>query len=164
MTTRYPNSLPTVFIVQDDKKDNSKMSDQPTQNGTGTPPQQPQQININTAPGPRDFPEMPYSWNVRVTGPEGFDEQFTVRAVNEKPFMDRVAQLKRDLTERGYKATATRAPQAGNAAPAPAEETAPLCAIHNVPMKKRTGRNGQAFWSCAEKLSDGQWCQYRPKQ
>jgi len=129
---------------------------------TGAQTQQPQNINIHTAPAPRDFPEMPYSANVRAVDADGFEWQFTARAVNEKPFMERIEHLRDELKRRGYKPAGTRATGSAPTG-APADEPAPLCVIHNTPMKKRS-KDGRSWWSCTEKLADGQWCQYRPKQ
>jgi hypothetical protein len=40
-------------------------------------------------------------------------------------------------------------------------ESAPICAIHKLPMVRVNGRRGE-FWSCHEKLDDGSYCPYRP--
>jgi hypothetical protein len=42
-----------------------------------------------------------------------------------------------------------------------AQERAPQCAIHHVPMVKVQGRRGE-FWSCHQRNEDGSWCSYRP--
>ena len=131
-----------------------------------TQTQTPAQVTINNKPS--DFPEMPYSWNVQVLSPEGFGEMFTVRAVNENGFLPRVGRIKAYLTENGYKPMPARsgpAPaQAATAAGDPAtEEKPPLCIIHNTPMKRRS-KDGRSWWSCTQKLGDGQWCNYRPKE
>src|SRR5581483_7219596 len=42
-----------------------------------------------------------------------------------------------------------------------AEEQAPICKIHNVPMVQVQGRKGP-FWSCHEKNADDSWCRYKP--
>jgi len=131
---------------------------------TGAQTQQPQNINIHTAPAPRDFPEMPYSANVRAVDADGFEWQFTARAVNEKPFMERIEHLRDELKKRGYKPVTGRAASVSTSANEPQAESAPLCAIHNAPMQKRQGRGGQSFWSCPKKLDNGDWCPYRPKQ
>jgi hypothetical protein len=136
----------------------------PDQNGnTQTQQQQPAQVTINTTK-PSDFPEMPYSWNVTAVSPEGFNEMFTVRAVNEKPFLDRITQIKKYLTASNYKPAAQRGAAGAPAASAsePTEQ-APICAIHHEPLKKRQGTGGKSFWSCPKKLEDGSWCPYRPK-
>lgn len=39
------------------------------------------------------------------------------------------------------------------------EAFAPRCPEHGVPMRYRQGRYG-AFWSCARKDADGNWCSY----
>lgn len=120
---------------------------------------QPAQVTINNQT-PNDFPEMPYSWNARMIGAEGFEEQFTVRAVNDKPFLQRVARLKAELIAAGYKPIGRSAAQAAST---PEAESVPNCAIHGTPMAKRTGKGGNSFWSCPKKLDNGEWCPYRPK-
>src|SRR3954466_9048642 len=42
----------------------------------------------------------------------------------------------------------------------PEEAQAPLCGIHHRPMKLMSGRRGQ-FWSCHERMPNGDWCDYR---
>lgn len=37
------------------------------------------------------------------------------------------------------------------------ELVAPLCPVHQAPMKYRKGRLGP-FWSCATRKSSGEWC------
>lgn len=126
---------------------------------------QPQHVTINTAPAPRDFPEMPYSANVRATDVNGFEWQFTARAVNESPFAERIARLQKYLLANNFKPTPSRggATTTVNTASESPIEPAPLCAIHKEPMAKRQGKNGQSFWSCPKKLDNGDWCPYRPK-
>lgn len=41
------------------------------------------------------------------------------------------------------------------------EHEAPICQVHQLPMVKVRGRRG-AFWSCHQRLPDGQFCSYRP--
>ena len=40
-------------------------------------------------------------------------------------------------------------------------EVPPLCEVHQMPMTWQHGRKGY-FWSCHEKLPNGDWCKYRP--
>lgn len=51
------------------------------------------------------------------------------------------------------------------AQPAPEEtpeaEEAPLCAVHQQPMRRQLGKYG-GFWSCHQKNADGSYCSYRP--
>jgi enoyl reductase-like protein len=43
-----------------------------------------------------------------------------------------------------------------------AEQAAPICEVHQVPMVLVQGKKGP-FWSCHERVGDG-WCKYRPPQ
>lgn len=38
---------------------------------------------------------------------------------------------------------------------------APVCPIHQTPMKSRSGQFGQ-FWSCGTRLPNGRWCNQKP--
>ena len=38
---------------------------------------------------------------------------------------------------------------------------APVCAVHQVPLVRMTGKRGP-FWSCHQKQDDGRFCTYRP--
>jgi hypothetical protein len=136
-------------------------------NGNAPAPQvqapQPQPQTAPLSVTPAMFPEMPYSANVRAVDADGFEWQFTVRGVNETPFMTRVGNLKATLLKGGYKPATPRSAQPHPQATAgPETEPAPLCAIHKTQMKKRS-KDGRSWWSCTEKLDDGQWCQYRPR-
>ena len=108
--------------------------------------------------------EAPYSWNVAVQDANGFIEMFTVRAVSEKGFRERVARVKAQLLAENY----TPAPTRGASATAHADEAqpenaaAPLCAIHKTPMQKRQGKRGESFYSCPQRLDNGEFCPYRP--
>ena len=119
----------------------------------------------NITPAPVELPgapivemnEAPYSWNATALDTNGWLEQFTVRAVSERGFLQRVGQLKAQLNAQGYKPASRYNHSAG----ARENEPAPVCAIHNKPMHQRQGKNG-SFWSCAEKLGDGTYCPYKP--
>lgn len=120
-----------------------------------------------TKPAPViDMHEAPYSWNVSAQDENGFIEMFTVRAVSFDGFMSRVEMMKARLQERGYKPAPTRGASSSAAQASAANEThadaAPLCGIHKTPMQERTGRNGQKFWSCPQRLDTGEFCPYRP--
>ncbi|MCL4552141.1 MAG: hypothetical protein M1305_01090 [Candidatus Marsarchaeota archaeon] len=41
------------------------------------------------------------------------------------------------------------------------DEDVPTCAVHNVPMVKRSGKYGE-FWSCQKRNPNGSYCSYRP--
>src|SRR4051812_39875792 len=40
-------------------------------------------------------------------------------------------------------------------------EEPPICAVHQVSMIRVQGRKGP-FWSCHEKLANGDWCKFKP--
>jgi hypothetical protein len=117
-----------------------------------------------TKPAPQiEMHEAPYSWNCTAIDPNGFSEMFTVRAVSAEGFNARVAQLKSNLLDLGYKPAPTRGTPASAPAPTATSEPAPICGIHKTPMIKRTGARG-TFYSCPQKLDTGEFCPYRPKQ
>jgi hypothetical protein len=117
-----------------------------------------------TKPAPiLEMHEAPYSWNCTAIDPNGFSEMFTVRAVSAEGFYARVAQMKSNLVDLGYKPAPTRGTPASAPAPTATSEPAPICGIHKTPMIKRTGARG-TFYSCPQKLDTGEFCPYRPKQ
>ncbi len=71
------------------------------------------------------------------------------------------ATLLRDAKAVAKPATTLTAPPAGPLAPTAELTAAPLCAVHQVPMVRVQGKRGP-FWSCHEKLPNGDWCAYRP--
>jgi hypothetical protein len=83
---------------------------------------------------------------------------FTVRAVSEKGFFARIANVKAQLSRLDYRPAPTR----GAAIPSASQEDAPMCGIHGKPMQRRQGRNG-SFWSCPEKFANGEYCNFKPK-
>lgn len=44
----------------------------------------------------------------------------------------------------------------------PADESAPVCEFHQVPMTWQDSAYGR-FWSCHRRNPDGSWCSYRPQ-
>lgn len=113
------------------------------------------------------LPEAPAAWNTLVMDADGFEEQFTLRAATARELMTRVGEMKNYLKQKGYRPVQRRSASAKDGAgqtndAEPAQEQAPLCAIHNVPMERRS-KNGKSWWSCSKKLDNGEWCPYRPK-
>ena len=43
------------------------------------------------------------------------------------------------------------------------DQVAPICPVHQTPMKLRDGEYGQ-FWSCGRRNQDGNWCREKPDQ
>lgn len=150
-------------------------------NGTTRAPAQPPPLNVAPLPPPVSIPshtpapaateakpapilemhEAPYSWNCTAIDPNGFSEMFTVRAVSAEGFYARVAQMKSNLLDLGYKPAPTRG-TAASASPS-TNEPAPVCAIHGTPMQKRQ-KDGRSWYSCPQKLDNGEYCPYKPKQ
>lgn len=136
------------------------------------PPSAPQanaQPALETKPAPViEMTEAPYSWNVSAQDENGFVEMFTVRAVSEKGFLERVARVKQMLADANYKPAPTRGAYAASSAGSSAAQSAndanadaaPTCGIHGTPMQKRQGKNG-AFWSCPQKFANGNYCNYK---
>lgn len=106
--------------------------------------------------------EASFSWNSLARDENDWEEQFTVRAATGAELIHRVNALKAHLIKSGYKPITRRNNPPRGEANTPESEPAPLCAIHKTPMQKRS-KDGRSWWSCVEKLDDGQWCQYRPK-
>lgn len=106
-----------------------------------------------------EMSEAPYSWNVFAMSPDGYREQFTVRAITHEGFTARVTKMKEVLKDLGYSPAKARE---ATGETVPAQEAAPICPYHKVPMEKRQGKNG-FFWSCHNKIEGtDQWCQYKP--
>ena len=105
------------------------------------------------------FTEAPASINVRVLSPAGFDYQLTMRASRVGDVLNQAQELERWLLKHDWTPAASRP-----AAPSTTATTGepPICPYHNKPMTRRS-RDGRSWWSCNEKLSNDEWCQYRPK-
>jgi len=95
--------------------------------------------------------EAPYSWNARVIGAEGWEEQYTVRAISADGFAKRVAALKVELIGLGYHPAPSKGNGSSASASAPASEAQAqpaqpdkvrLCPKHGTPLEKREGKNG----------------------
>lgn len=111
-----------------------------------------------------ELTEAPFSWNVTAEAEDGWNEMFTVRALDSGEFIKRVEGVKKYLASKGYKPASRGKPQAAPVVNAPAMngEEAPVCPYHKEPMTKRQGKNGM-FWSCHHKIEGtDQWCQYKP--
>jgi hypothetical protein len=120
-----------------------------------------QAINTNgaaTTAAPATFSEAPASINVRVVSPAGFDYQLTMRAARVGDVLNQAQELEKWLINHDWKPAGQRVLPTGNSVPT---EDAPLCAIHKVPMARKT-KDGRSWWSCSHKLDDGSWCPYRP--
>ncbi|MBM4448988.1 MAG: hypothetical protein FJ015_07115 [Chloroflexi bacterium] len=109
-------------------------------------------------------PEALVSWSVKYWTPSGYDAQLTIRvgatAEDLKSVMGLAETALRAMGERGCK------PQIGKgkveSAEGNHEEAPPLCGFHKTPMVKRQSKQGGFFWSCPQKLDNGEWCSYRP--
>lgn len=141
------------------------MSTQPIANAAPAPPSTPPAPPTPPQPTPQDERSVAAAIGggavtLRYFTREGFDATIQVALTDGRVAL-RVATM---LAERiaalgGRPVPAIGAPVAGASGDA---QGAPVCAIHGRPMERRQGRNG-SFWSCPEKLADGQWCPYRPK-
>lgn len=125
------------------------------------PTQTPAQLNTQTNGAPVvEMHDAPYSWTLTAIDEGGFSEMFTVRAVTEKGFFERIARTKTQLIAQNYKPAPTRSTTASTHT---TNEQAPMCGIHKEPMQRKQGKNG-SFWACQHKLDNGEYCPYRPKQ
>ena len=105
--------------------------------------------------------EAPASATVRATHTAtGYEWMLTCRADSVRDLVARVEYLTTWLADNGWTPATTRpaAPSSTTAAGDPP----PVCPYHDKPMTRRS-RDGRSWWSCNEKLPNGEWCQYRPK-
>src|SRR5947209_11330750 len=93
--------------------------------------------------------------------PDGFRVTLSFSAARVDELRQACEKAGRALKAAGWSAAAAPVSTNGNGHAAPPAEQAPLCGFHNTPMEKRQGRNG-TFWSCPQKLQNGEWCSYRP--
>ena len=118
------------------------------------------QVVTTTAPAPAPtHAEAPASATVKAVDPAGFECLLTVRSDTARDLIDRAAVLSTWLADHGWQ-PATRSARAQAAQVDDGEP--PICPYHNKPMTRRS-KDGRSWWSCSEKLSNGEWCQYRPK-
>lgn len=120
----------------------------------GTPP-------ATVAP-PDTHTEAPLSVNWSMRDQHGALVQITMRDGCTSEMLNHLFETRRAFMDRALKAGWTVRKGAETAEPAGDSEDAPLCAIHNKPMVKRS-KDGRSWWSCNEKLPDGSWCPYKPK-
>lgn len=113
----------------------------------------------SAAPSPTHA-EAPASATVKAVDPAGYEWLLTVRSDSARELVDRAAVLSTWLADHGWQ-PATRAARA-QAAPTDDTGELPICPYHNKAMTRRS-KDGRSWWSCSEKLSNGEWCQYRPK-
>ncbi len=112
-------------------------------------------------------PSPPATVEIEYISARGFACRLTVVAVTGSAALDAARGAEKKLVELGARPRPEPRPVALPSSSAPAAaaappEAIPQCAIHHTPMAKRTGRNGQSFWSCPQHLDDGSWCPYRP--
>ncbi len=88
------------------------------------------------------------------------DGRHTVSATTDDPAETKTALA---WTKATYEALVSR--YGSKAAPVdttePAEEEAPMCEVHQLPMHRMQGKKGP-FWSCHERDESGNFCSYRP--
>ena len=110
---------------------------------------------------PQVWTEAPASATFRVTTPGGYEVLLTTRASKMADLIAQLATLETWLIDRDWKPAGQRPQAPGNGQSEDEAAQAPLCGFHGNPMQKRQGRNG-AFWSCSQKLPNGEFCSYRP--
>lgn len=122
----------------------------------------------NTPPTPTTptatYSEAPASATAKVISPNGYEWLVTMRSTRVSDLLTEAGQLEAWLGEHGWHPAptgrASTASSNGNGQTS-TDEAAPVCAIHGKPMTRRS-KDARTWWSCAEKLPDGQWCPYRP--
>jgi len=123
------------------------------------------QVSTNGATpavAPASFSEAPASATVEAFDASGRRWLLTTRATTTGELLTRLPVLATWLDDHGWQARTPGKTSQGDAANSVPTEPAPMCAIHNKPMTRRS-KDGRSWWSCSEKLADGTWCPYRPK-
>ena len=119
--------------------------------------------NGHTPTAPASFSEAPASATVEAYDQGGRRWLLTTRAATTGELLTRLPVLTGWLDDHGWQARAAGKASQGDAVNSVQSEAAPICAIHNKPMTRRTTKDGtRSFWSCSERLSDGTYCPYRP--
>lgn len=104
------------------------------------------------------LPEAPASATVKVISPNGFEILFTIRDTDAAMLFRRVQSMVGYLEHSGY----TPPPQRGGRSKktyvqAPADGGAPLCPVHNAPMKA----SQYGGWYCSRKDDAGNYCSHK---
>lgn len=86
------------------------------------------------------LPEAPASATVKIKSPNGFEYLFTMRDEKASNLLYKMQAMEKHLIEKGYTALAQ------NAYGKPQVPTKP-CPKHNVPMKEKTSKTGEKFYS-----------------
>jgi hypothetical protein len=67
------------------------------------------------------------------------------------------------LPGKGVPALPSEGQESSSESPHSSNDTEPpICAVHHLPMVKVQGKKG-AFWSCHQKVPDGSWCAFKPR-
>ena len=109
------------------------------------------------------LPEAPASATIRVYI-DDFSTLITMRGTETKDIVRQVEFIIDFAKKKGWKSTWDKgtAPATGGstysrAPKPPPDPNAPMCPVHNRPMRKFSGKFGD-FWKCTAKLGDNQWC------
>lgn len=96
------------------------------------------------------FTEAPASFNVKCISPQGFDCMLTLRDVDAPGLMTRAWNALNWLAEKGF--TPTTAPAAARSGNGGGNGNAPLCPVHQKPMKESSKKPGT--WYCTAKIAE----------
>ena len=97
-----------------------------------------------------ELPEAPVSITVRGYY-KGFSVLITKRNADGKVELKKIIGAIDNMVEKGFKPSWNEETNGKNTAK---EEDKHICAVHNVEMKERVGKNGTVFYSHAKKMDD----------
>ena len=119
-----------------------------------------------------DFSEAPASFNIKAESPDGYDCMLTLRSDSTADLMPRALKALEWLADNGFRPTRpfgrpaadapAAAPAAGssNGSSTSANGDTAVCPLHDAVMTRRTGRNGDSWYSHKAIRPDGTeyWC------
>jgi hypothetical protein len=115
--------------------------------------------------------EAPASATVKAWNAENFGVMFTIRDTDARSLFARMNGFLKVLKLEGWKPDWKNevAPERVLNSAAAAAKPAPKCSIHGTPMEWKAGTSKKtgkpyAFYSCAQKLADGSYCNGKPME
>ena len=97
------------------------------------------------------LPEAPASASAKMISPNGIEWLLTTRDFTVNGLLKKIEVMESHLLKDGWTPAGYRS---GNGNGASASKDAPICSVHNKPMK----RSQFEGWYCPRKNSDGSYC------
>jgi hypothetical protein len=124
---------------------------------------------ISEKPKRTPLPEAPASATVKVMSGNGFSWLFTMRDEHASNLLFKIKAMEDHFLAAGWTPVVESRNGVSKGAggiPQPSVEP-PICGIHAKPMNWKSGvseKTGRpyGFWSCGEKLANGEFCPYKP--